>query len=430
MSTMEIGCSFSTGKEAYAHDVRKTIKGNVTTELIKDNVILRDVLQGQSVDKYIDNLLQPDIDAYNEKQKQKCRRIETGYCEWHRNNKTLKKSKLVYEAVAQFGEHENLGKKYYESQGAEREQLQKYYTEQYTKVLEDFEKNYPHLKVLWCVVHMDEERGTPHMHLAFTPIGEFEKQGLAHKVSIGRALEQDGIQRVKDRKEAKVTGGYQLTKLYRAVRQSMEQDLIRQGYTIKQEQHGKKHQTVEEWEATQELKQERKQEEKKLEQVKKETVAYIDFGKELQDIQEAANRPAYDVKKIEKVQVKDGAFKKKEVIQMDEQTFREMQSTADTKAIQREVEYKIAKQQKATEKLVQSLTTEKEEQLQDQIQELRQELSHAQRIIKDLQKKLKSAKEFLHQFNLIEKYKIWKQGGTDNLEQVEEFYFEGKNRED
>lgn len=428
-----IAASFSTGKEAYAHDIRKSIKGNVDKDRIQDNITLIDELKGKSIDSYIDSMMQPTIDEYNAKQKKKCRRIDTPYTEWHKSNGTLSQSKLVYEAVAQVGEHETLGKRYYKAKGQEKEELQDFFEDFYRTLLQQFQKKYPHLKVLWATIHFDEPRGTPHCHIAFTPIGEYEKQGLSKKISIGRALELDGITRVKDKTEAMKLGGYQLTKLYREVKRDMEQMLLQQGFTLKQEQHGKKHQTVEEWEAVQALKQEQVEEQKKLEQTQKQAAAYIDFSKELEDIKEAANRGAYDTKQIQKVQVRDG-FKKKEVYQMDETTFRQMQSTADTKAIQRDVEYKIAKQQKATEKLVQSLTTEKEEQLQDQIQDLRQELAHAHatikekdRTIKKLQQKLEDAKEFIQSLGIVQKFKAWYE---QRQMEREGFYFEGQTIEE
>ena len=428
-----IAASFSTGKEAYAHDIRKSIKGNVDKDRIQDNITLIDELQGKSIDSYIDSMMQPTIDEYNAKQKKKCRRIDTPYTEWHKSNKTLSQSKLVYEAVAQVGEHETLGKRYYEAEGQEKEELKKYFEDFYKQLLQQFQEKYPHLKVLWATIHFDEPRGTPHCHIAFSPIGEYEKQGMSKKISIGRALELDGITRVKDKTEAMKLGGYQLTKLYREVKRDMEQMLLQQGFTLKQEQHGKKHQTVEEWEAVQALKQEQVEEQKKLEQTQKQAAAYIDFSKELEDIKEAANRGAYDTKQIQKVQVRDG-FKKKEVYQMDETTFRQMQSTADTKAIQRSVEHQIVQQQKAAQKLVQSLTTEKEEQLQDQIQDLRQELAHAHatikekdRTIKKLQQKLEDAKEFIQSLGIVQKFKAWYE---QRQMEREGFYFEGQTIEE
>lgn len=421
---MNLSASFSTGKAAYRHDIKDRTKKNIDQSLSKDNVILKDVLQGKSIERYTDELMQPVIDKYNEKQQKESRKIKVPYTEWHKSNKTLQKTQLVYEAVAQIGEHESLGKMYYEAEGEKREKLHRYFEEQYKKVLKDFERNYPHLKVMWAAIHFDEPAGTPHLHMAFQPIGSFEKQGLSYKVSIGRALEQDGIERVKDRKEAQRLGGYQLTKLYHQVRKEMEQELIRQGHTIKEPVKGKKHTTLEEWEAIKELEKER---------AKKEAEAYITYEQELKDISEAANRPREDPSKVQRVQVKDGTFKKKEVIQMDEQTFESYKASADVKAIERRVESKIKEQEKAAQKLIQGLTTEKEEALQNQVQDLQQQLQQAkneikekEKLIKKMKEKMEMVKEFMQSLNILQRFKNWYE-----QKQIErnDFYFEGRVKE-
>ena len=279
---------------------------------------------------------------------------------------------------------------------------------------------------MWAAIHFDEPAGTPHLHMAFQPIGSFEKQGLSYKVSIGRALEQDGIERVKDRKEAQRLGGYQLTKLYHQVRKEMEQELIRQGHTIKEPVKGKKHTTLEEWEAIKEL-------EKEKERAKKEAAAYITYEQELKDISEAANRPREDPSKVQRVQVKDGTFKKKEVVQMDEQTFESYKASADVKAIERRVESKIKEQEKAAQKLIQGLTTEKEEALQSQVQDLQQQLQQAkneikekEKLIKKMKEKMEMVKDFMQSLNILQRFKNWYE-----QKQIErnDFYFEGRVKE-
>lgn len=430
---MLLSASFSTGHVAYMHDIRKSFKENITRELSKDNIILKDILQGRTVEEYLDELMVPYIEQYNAKQKREERKIRTGYCEWHNNNKTLKQSKLVYEAVAQFGEHENLGKLYYESTGEQREKMHRYFEMQYTKLLEEFERKYPHLHVLWATIHFDEERGTPHIHIAYTPIGTFEKQGLSHKVSIGRALEQDGIKRVKSRAEAVKLGGYQLARLYKDIKQSMEQELIRQGHTIKQEEHDKKHQTVEEWEAIQELQQEKAQMQKEVEQTIKRAEAYMTYEQELKAIHEAANRPKTNTSEVQRVQVKDGFRKTKEMVQLSPENFEAYKSSADTKAIERSVEMKIQQQTQATKKLMQSITTEKEEQLQEQIhnlqqevQEVRRQLKEKDKVINRLRKNLQLVKEFLQSLNIYHRFTQWLE--HKQIER-EEFHFDGYNQD-
>ena len=412
IGTRAIAASFSTGKAAYKHDIRQTLKKNVSAELSKDNVILMDNLQGQTIEAVINKKMQPYIDEYNQKQRRKDRKITGTYTEWHNQNRTLKKTKFIYEFVGQIGEHEDLGKAYYEAQGEERERLRQEFIKTYTEEIQDFKEKYPHLEIQWATIHFDEEQGTPHFHLAVTPYGEFEKQGLSLKVSIGRALENDGIMRVKDKKEAEREGGYQLTKLYNQIRQSMEQKhILSMGVQVKEHQHGRKHQTTEEWEAIQELKAEKEIAQKETDRAKQEAKAYTDYSKELKDIHEAASRDSYKPQEVERVTV--GTFKKKEIIQMSEDNFQALKSSADVKAIERQVQTKIQEQQKAAEKLVQNLTTDKEEEMQAQIQDLQQE-------------KMQKIKEFLQSFNLIESFKKWYER---KKEQEQEFYFEGQTLE-
>lgn len=432
IGTRAVAASFSTGKAAYKHDIRQTLKKNVSQELSKDNVILIDNIQGQAIETVINKKMQPYIDEYNQKQRRKDRKITGTYTEWHNQNKTLKKTRFIYEFVGQIGEHEDLGKAYYEAQGEERAKLRQEFIKIYTEEIQDFKERYPHLEIQWATIHFDEEAGTPHFHLAITPYGEFEKQGLSLKVSIGRALECDGIMRVKDKKEAEREGGYQLTKLYNQVRRGMEQKhILSMGFQVKEHQHGRKHQTTEEWEAIQELKAEKEIAQKETDRAKQEAKAYTDYSKELKDIHEAASRDSYKPQEVERVTV--GTFKKKEVIQMSEDNFQSLKSSADVKAIERQVQTKIQEQQKAAEKLVQNLTTDKEEEMQTQIQNLQQQLAKAKDEIKEkekaiekLKEKMQKVKEFLQSFNLIESFKRWYE---KKQEQEQEFYFEGQTLE-
>lgn len=59
------------------------------------------------------------------------------------------------------------------------------------KFYEEFENNYPRLKVIGAVIHLDE--ATPHLHLDIIPYAEGEKKGLKHKVSFEKAIEQMGF---------------------------------------------------------------------------------------------------------------------------------------------------------------------------------------------------------------------------------------------
>lgn len=254
---MEIASSFSVGRLAYNHDVRVgDVPKNVTKERIPDDVVLVDVRQGRSLEATIDEIMQPYIDEYNSKQKRKDRRIEEGYCDYWKKNDKLNKGQLCYEAVMQFGEHETNGAAYYQATGENKERQIKIYTRMYQEGLEQFQKEFPHLKVLWATIHFDEEQGTPHMHIAFVPIGENYKQGMSHQVSIGNALACDGIERLETRKEG-LEGGFQLKRAYEKIHHEICNPILQRYFKdveIKKEMHGLVHQDQRTWFADREEK--------------------------------------------------------------------------------------------------------------------------------------------------------------------------------
>lgn len=54
-----------------------------------------------------------------------------------------------------------------------------------------FEKYYPKMKILGAVIHLDE--ATPHLHIDVVPYADGGKNGLKHKVSFEKAIEQMGF---------------------------------------------------------------------------------------------------------------------------------------------------------------------------------------------------------------------------------------------
>ena len=245
---MEISASFSFGRVAYHHDVREgALPKNVDPSLTHSNVVLIDNLHGRTVEEYTNEKFQPVIDAYN-KGKKPCLQIKSTYSEWH-FTKGKSKCPLVYEAVAQLGDHPTLGHIWYENTGSNG--LKQFYISQYKDVVEHFKETYPYLEILWATVHMDEPEGTPHLHIAFQPVGDAYKQGLKRQVSIGNALSCDGIERLEKRKDAEKEG-YQLTRLYKAMEDYMKdkvmskniEKLIGEELTLKERVSGRKHDDV------------------------------------------------------------------------------------------------------------------------------------------------------------------------------------------
>lgn len=242
---MEVGASCSIGRVAAKHDMRVSIAKNVSPELSKDNVIIVDNLRGQAIEDYVNDMMQPYIDEYNSKQRRKDRRIETSYCEWHRNNGNLSQGsgQVAYECVIQYGSREDIGKEYYDPKTSpeRKAELREEILKVHREWQKELEKNFPHLKTLYYVVHFDEKNGTPHAHWCFTPCAEYDR-GLSRQCSIGRALGQDGIERCKDAKEAMDKGGYQLTRFFKKFHHEYQNPTLqRLGYSIKQEIQGRKH---------------------------------------------------------------------------------------------------------------------------------------------------------------------------------------------
>ena len=251
---MKVAASMSVGRLAPKHsldiDGIRAISPNVTPELIKDDVVIIDRLRRpdgshMTIEEYTDQTFQPYIDQYNSKQRRKDRQIQTGYCEWHRSNGTLSQGKgeLAYEAVLQYGSHDDLGGEYYSPDTAleRKDQLRAEYERVYRQWVADLERDFPHMTLVFAVAHFSETEGTPHLHVCMQPQADCSR-GLAKQVSIGRALAQDGIERLDSREEAKQAGGYQLARFYQRFHHEYQNpSLQRLGYEIKAEQHGLKH---------------------------------------------------------------------------------------------------------------------------------------------------------------------------------------------
>ena len=251
---MKIAASMSVGRLAPKHsldiDGIRAISPNVTLSLIKDDVVIINRLKRpdgshMTIEEYTDQAFQPYIDQYNAKQRRKDRQIQTGYCEWHRSNGTLSQGKgeLAYEAVLQYGCHDDLGGEYYSPDTTQERkgQLRAEFEGVYRQWVADLERDFPHMTIVFAVAHFSEVEGTPHLHVCLQPQADCTR-GLAKQVSIGRALAQDGIERLDSREEAQQAGGYQLARFYQKFHHEYQNpSLQRLGYEIKAEQHGLKH---------------------------------------------------------------------------------------------------------------------------------------------------------------------------------------------
>ena len=251
---MKVAASMSGGRLAPKHsldiDGIRAISPNVTPSLIKDDVVIIDRLKRpdgshMTIEEYTDQHFQPYIDQYNSKQRRRDRQIQTGYCDWHRSNGTLSQGKgeLAYEAVLQYGCHDDLGGEYYspDTTPERKAQLRAEFEGVYRQWVADLERDFPHMTIVFAVAHFSEVEGTPHLHVCLQPQADCTR-GLAKQVSIGRALAQDGIERLDSREEAQQAGGYQLARFYQRFHHEYQNPTLqRLGYEIKAEQHGLRH---------------------------------------------------------------------------------------------------------------------------------------------------------------------------------------------
>lgn len=253
----EMSGSCSVGKLAPWHDFRHSHKDNIDPELSKDNITIINNLMGEdgqlmTLEQYTDKRFQPMIDQYNAKQKQPCRRIKQPYTEYFHGQKGNEGKPLAYEYVVQFGDSEGLGGEFYSpSTSPERkEEIRQKYATMYNQFIGELQKRYPHMEVVYAVVHMDEPAGTPHLHMTLQPVGDAYKKGLSQQVSMSKALSLDGLVSSKE-------AGWSLTQFCQSIHNDILRPMIvEHGYQPKEQEHGREHQTVEQFKESKRLERE------------------------------------------------------------------------------------------------------------------------------------------------------------------------------
>ena len=439
---MQVAASMSVGRLAPKHSLNidgiRAISKNVTPKLIKSDVILIDRLKGQNgkhltIEEYTDQHFQPYIDQYNAKQRRKDRQIQTGYCEWHRGNGTLSQGKgeLAYEAVLQYGTHEDIGGEYYSlSTSAERKaELQKEFEAVYREWVEAIQRDYPHLTILYAVIHFSETEGTPHLHVCFQPEADCTR-GLAKQVSIGRALAQDGIERIDTRAEAEQAGGFQLARFYQKFHHEYQnKTLQRLGYEIRAEAHGLKHMEKDGYSVVMADAQQKAQKlvqtaEHRKKRVDEETDRIknkaLNLVYEAQEATIAAKQERVRVERetadieAQAASVKEQAIKESEQIIENARVEAQIaQKAAETaKAEQERAEQKKAAAEAQTEAIRQQAKEEADKrckQLEWQLSQAEAYITEQQTLIDTLRDKLQSLKIFLQEHNAFAAFVNWMQ---------------------
>ena len=407
---MKIAASMSVSRLAPKHsldiDGIRAISPNVTPELIKDDVVIIDRLRRpdgshMTIEEYTDQTFQPYIDQYNAKQRRKDRQIQTGYCEWHRGNGTLSQGKgeLAYEAVLQYGSHEDLGGEYYspDTTPERKAQLRAEYEGVYRQWVADLERDFPHMTLVFAVAHFSEVEGTPHLHVCLQPQADCSR-GLAKQVSIGRALAQDGIERLDSREEAKQAGGYQLARFYQRFHHEYQNpSLQRLGYEIKAEQHGLKHMEKDGYAVV-------------MEQATQEAEKIVQESRERAEITEKARKAAQkDLDLLETKQL---------LIEMELEDQQRQAAEASQTAEQARQAAERAAQQAAEAKATEvAIRAQARYEAETTVRELQAQLWEKEGIIHGLQaeaekmkQKLSALREFLQERSIFENFLSWFKG--------------------
>ena len=166
--------SFNTGKGSYRHNNRTFTAENVDPERSRFNINYCEM----PIKKVYHELFDQALKNYNAKQKRKDRQIENYY----KHIKSGKQEKLFHEVIIQVGNKDDM------SATGDHAELAKMILDEY---YQGFQQRNPHLKVFSAHLHMDE--ATPHLHIDFVPFTTGSKRGLETRVSLKKALEQQGF---------------------------------------------------------------------------------------------------------------------------------------------------------------------------------------------------------------------------------------------
>lgn len=405
---MILAASMSMGKVAPVHDLNKNFRrtlDNVDPSLTKDNIVYIDNLHGRSIEEYTNEEMQMYIDEYNAKQKRKDRKINGTYIDYHTQDQNMmkgleedEKPEWAYEFVLCYGNHEDYWHEYFNTETPESRKREMYdqADREYQHMIEQFKRKYPHLEIAYAALHADEPNGSIHLHLCVQPRANEYARGVKTRVSISKALEQDGFEYIHSASAAKEKGGFQMERLFKDFRHNvMNPRLENMGHEIKKEEHGNKHYDCATYKHIM----------SEADNARKEATQKVNalniLEEELKEIDRIENLEPVDLSKVQKVQVKTGGVfsKTEERWQMDDDTYEYMRRSIDTKTLNRATHEKIKKQREVFEKYLDFSMTPKEKELKQEVMELRKE-------VKEKTKQLEEAEIKISQKNeLIEKLK-------------------------
>lgn len=187
-------CSLHLGKKlSLKHNKREydnekwNTDGHIDESRKNKNVVLLDT----NLEKFFSENFEEAIEKFNEKNKSKHPDRVTD-CKKYKSEHI----KDMQEAIIQIGDHETYVS-LVEQLGQEK--ADGLYIKYLTSAFEKMKEDYPALKPVCAVIHMDETKnGTPHLHYTFIPVAHSER-GLETRISLNGALAEIGY--VRDKKD-------------------------------------------------------------------------------------------------------------------------------------------------------------------------------------------------------------------------------------
>ena len=162
------------GKGDLYHNNRRFVAENVDKSRIADNI----TIISEDVKSVYHELFDEALAEYNSKQKRRDRIIK----DYHDHIRHSRQEKEFHEVIFQIGNKDDTP---CGSDIAVRA------TEALKQYAESFQQRNPHLRMFNAVIHLDE--ATPHIHIDFIPFATEQKRGLSTRVSLSKALEQQGF---------------------------------------------------------------------------------------------------------------------------------------------------------------------------------------------------------------------------------------------
>lgn len=176
----KISCSCTWGDGNINHNFNKQSRSrqeHIDKSRIDDNIILKAISE-KTIEQEFNKIFAEDVKEYNEKQKRNDRKI-ISYYQKVKNDKKIRAP--FREVIYQVGNKDN----------SKDPEIREKMINVLIKFYDEFESNYPRLKIIGGAIHLDE--ACPHLHLDVVPYAEGNKKGMKHKVSFEKAIEQMGF---------------------------------------------------------------------------------------------------------------------------------------------------------------------------------------------------------------------------------------------